>query len=116
MNAYSHDNIVPFKESSDSKKKQVENMFDKIAFRYDLLNRFLSAGIDITWRKKAIRQLISLQPKDILDVATGTGDFALTSYKILKPDKITGIDISERMLEIVRKKIAKLGLKTNIKL
>lgn len=116
MNTYSHDNIVPFKESTDSKKKQVENMFDKIAFRYDFLNRFLSAGIDITWRKKAIRELVSLQPKNILDVATGTGDFALTSYKVLKPDQITGIDISEKMLEIGRKKIEKLGLASKIKL
>ncbi|MDQ6901559.1 MAG: bifunctional demethylmenaquinone methyltransferase/2-methoxy-6-polyprenyl-1,4-benzoquinol methylase UbiE [Bacteroidota bacterium] len=116
MNAYSHDNVVPFKESGDSKKKQVENMFDKIAFRYDFLNRFLSAGIDVTWRKKAIRELVSLRPKNILDVATGTGDFALTSYKILKPEQITGIDISENMLEIGRKKIEKLGLQSKIKL
>lgn len=91
-------------------------MFDKIAFRYDFLNRFLSGGIDIIWRKKAIRQLISLQPKTMLDVATGTGDFALTSYKILKPEKITGIDISEGMLELGRKKITKLQLDNKIQL
>jgi len=91
-------------------------MFDKIAFRYDFLNRFLSAGIDIGWRKKAIRELIPLHPKSILDVATGTGDFAITSYEILKPEKITGIDISEGMLEIGRKKIAKAGLKNSIEL
>ena len=104
MNIYPHDTVVPFKNSTESKKKQVENMFDKIAFRYDFLNRFLSAGIDVGWRKKAIRQLVSLHPKTILDVATGTGDFAITSYKILMPEKITGIDISEGMLEIGRKK------------
>ena len=91
-------------------------MFDKIAFRYDFLNRFLSAGIDVRWRKKAIKQLVSLQPKNILDVATGTGDFAITSYRILKPEKITGIDISEGMLDIGRKKIVKYGLQSHIQL
>jgi len=116
MNIYPHDTVVPFKNSTESKKKQVENMFDKIAFRYDFLNRFLSAGIDVGWRKKAIRELISLHPKNILDVATGTGDFAITSYEILKPEKITGIDISEGMLDIGRKKIAKSGLENSIEL
>ncbi|MDE3184923.1 MAG: bifunctional demethylmenaquinone methyltransferase/2-methoxy-6-polyprenyl-1,4-benzoquinol methylase UbiE [Bacteroidota bacterium] len=116
MNIYPHDTVVPFKDSKESKKKQVENMFDKIAFRYDFLNRFLSAGIDVGWRKKAIRQLVSSNPKNILDVATGTGDFALTCYEILKPEKITGIDISEGMLDIGRKKIEKAGLEQKIEL
>lgn len=116
MNIYSHDAIVPFKDSGESKKKQVESMFDKIAFRYDFLNRFLSAGIDVSWRKKAIRELTLLQPKNILDVATGTGDFAVTCYKILNPEKITGIDISEGMLHIGRKKIETLGLEDHIQL
>jgi len=116
MNIYPHDTVVPFKNSSESKKKQVENMFDKIAFRYDFLNRFLSAGIDVGWRKKAIRELIPLQPKKLLDVATGTGDFAITSFKMLKPEHITGIDISEGMLEIGRKKIIKEGLQHQINL
>lgn len=116
MNIYPHDSIVPFKDSTESKKKQVENMFDKIAFRYDFLNRFLSAGIDVGWRRKAIKQLIPSQPKNILDVATGTGDFALACYEILKPEKITGIDISEGMLDIGRKKIEKAGLQNKIEL
>src|SRR5674476_1180918 len=116
MNVFPHDTVVPFKDSADSKKKQVENMFDKIAYRYDFLNRFLSAGIDVGWRKKAIKELVSLHPKQILDVATGTGDFAITSYEILKPVKITGIDISEGMLEIGRKKIIKTGLQNQIEL
>jgi demethylmenaquinone methyltransferase/2-methoxy-6-polyprenyl-1,4-benzoquinol methylase len=116
MNTYGHDTVVPFSNSTDSKKKQVERMFDTIAFRYDFLNRFLSAGIDGSWRKKAIRQLVSLQPKTILDVATGTGDFAITSYRMLKPDKITGIDISDGMLDIGRKKILKQGLQGQIQL
>ncbi|MDP4283354.1 MAG: bifunctional demethylmenaquinone methyltransferase/2-methoxy-6-polyprenyl-1,4-benzoquinol methylase UbiE [Bacteroidota bacterium] len=116
MNVFPHDTIVPFKNSADSKKKQVENMFDKIAYRYDFLNRFLSAGIDIGWRKKAIKELSSINPKQILDVATGTGDFAITSYQLLTPEKITGIDISEGMLEIGRKKIIKAGLQSHIEL
>jgi len=116
MNIYPHDTVVPFKNSKESKKKQVENMFDKIAFRYDFLNRFLSAGIDVRWRKKAIKQLIDLRPKKILDVATGTGDFAITSYEILNPEKIIGIDISDGMLEIGRKKIEKAGFENSIEL
>ena len=116
MSHFPHDTIVPFKDSGDSKKKQVEKMFDNIAFRYDFLNRFLSAGIDVGWRKKAIRMLKTHQPKTILDVATGTGDFAITSYNILKPEKITGIDISDGMLEIGRKKIQKAGLQNKIEL
>ncbi len=116
MNMYPHDTVVPFKDSSESKKKQVEAMFDKIAFRYDFLNRFLSAGIDVGWRKKAIKLLQPVKPETILDVATGTGDFALTSYEILKPEKITGIDISEGMLELGRKKIIKAGLTDHIEL
>lgn len=102
--------------STDSKKKQVEKMFDKIAFRYDFLNRFLSVGIDKGWRKKAIKQLISLHPKQILDVATGTGDFAITSYNLLHPEKITGIDISEGMLDVGRKKLLNLNLQDKIEL
>jgi demethylmenaquinone methyltransferase / 2-methoxy-6-polyprenyl-1,4-benzoquinol methylase len=116
MNIYPHDTVVPFKNSTESKKKQVENMFDKIAFRYDFLNRFLSAGIDIGWRKKAIRQLIDFKPEKILDVATGTADFAITSFEILKPESIVGIDISDGMLDIGRKKIAKAGLQNSIEL
>ncbi|MGN6248404.1 MAG: bifunctional demethylmenaquinone methyltransferase/2-methoxy-6-polyprenyl-1,4-benzoquinol methylase UbiE [Ginsengibacter sp.] len=116
MNIYPHDTVVPFKDSKESKKKQVEDMFDKIAFRYDFLNRFLSAGIDVGWRKKAIKLLLPSNPKNILDVATGTGDFALTCYKILKPEKITGIDISEGMLKLGRKKIEEAGLNEKIEL
>ena len=116
MNVYPHDTVVPFKNSKESKKKQVEDMFDKIAFRYDFLNRFLSVGIDVGWRKKAIKLLVPSQPKIILDVATGTGDFALTCYKILKPKKIVGIDISKGMLEIGRKKIKDAGLQKHIEL
>jgi demethylmenaquinone methyltransferase/2-methoxy-6-polyprenyl-1,4-benzoquinol methylase len=91
-------------------------MFDDIAFRYDFLNRFLSARIDVRWRKEAIRQLSSLQPKKILDVATGTADMAIIESAILYPCKIIGIDISEGMLDIGKKKVAKLGLNDRIEL
>lgn len=116
MEKYAHDGVVPQKDSSLSKKEQVADMFDNIAFRYDFLNRFLSAGIDITWRKKAIKQLSSLQPKKMLDVATGTADVALMTYDILKPTNIIGIDISEGMLDLGRQKIAAKGLQKEIQL
>jgi demethylmenaquinone methyltransferase/2-methoxy-6-polyprenyl-1,4-benzoquinol methylase len=116
MAKYAHDNIVPFETSTLNKKEQVADMFNNIAFRYDFLNRFLSAGIDINWRKKAIKELASLQPKIILDVATGTADVALLTQKMLKPAKIIGIDISAGMLEIGRKKIAAANLQETIAL
>ena len=116
MAKYAHDTVVPFKESRENKKEQVAEMFNDIAFRYDFMNRFLSAGIDVTWRKKAILQLKDLQPKYILDVATGTGDVAIMANQILNPLKITGIDISDGMLEIGRVKIKKLGLENKIEL
>lgn len=116
MTEFLHDSVVPYKESSLTKKQQVASMFDDIAFRYDFLNRFLSAGIDVKWRKKAILQLKGLQPKKILDVATGTADLAIMASSLLNTEKITGIDISNGMLEIGKKKIEKLGLQDKIKL
>ncbi len=98
-----HDTVTPY-ESEASKKEQVAEMFDNIAAKYDFLNHFLSAGIDKRWRKKAIKELAELEPKQILDVATGTGDFAFEAMK-LNPDKLTGIDISEGMLKVGREKI-----------
>ena len=91
-------------------------MFDRVANRYDVMNRVLSAGIDIKWRKKAILQLKNDKPKQILDVATGTCDMAIISYKLLRPEKITGIDISGEMLKVGRKKIEKEGLTSVIEL
>jgi demethylmenaquinone methyltransferase / 2-methoxy-6-polyprenyl-1,4-benzoquinol methylase len=111
-----HDKIVPFKASQLTKKQQVAEMFDRIAFRYDFLNRFLSGGIDVYWRKRAIKELQQVKPATILDVATGTGDLAIMAYKYLRPFHITGIDISEGMLELGRKKIAKQMLNNHIAL
>ena len=116
MAIYAHDNIVPDEKSKLTKKSQVAEMFNSICGRYDFLNRFLSAGIDKSWRKKAIDQLKSIHPKTLLDVATGTGDVAILAYKVLHPDKIIGIDISDGMLEIGRKKINKLNLSGSIEL
>jgi demethylmenaquinone methyltransferase/2-methoxy-6-polyprenyl-1,4-benzoquinol methylase len=116
MTDFAHDTVVPYKDSDSSKKQQVAAMFDDIAFRYDFLNRFLSAGIDIKWRKKAIDQIKDLQPQNILDVATGTADVAIMASGILKPKKIVGIDISDGMLEIGRKKVVKARLENIIEL
>ncbi len=116
MTKFAHDVVVPDGQSNLTKKEQVAKMFDSIAFKYDFMNRFLSAGIDVGWRKKAIKELKTGQPKIILDVATGTADVALMSYKILHPKKIIGIDISEGMLELGRKKIEHLNLNTVIEL
>ncbi len=96
--------VVPYKNQKEGKKAQVANMFNNISKRYDLLNHLLSLGIDIVWRKKAIRQLKKDQPKLILDIATGTGDFAIEALS-LNPDKVIGVDISEGMLAEGKKKI-----------
>lgn len=116
--AFQHDSIVPFEESDKSKKEQVADMFDQIAHRYDFLNRFLSGGIDVVWRKKALAQLKDVQVNHLLDVATGTADVALMAARLLQPtpQKITGIDISEGMLELGRKKIEQRGLTPTITL
>ena len=116
MPEYQHDKIVPFKESSVSKKEQVAEMFNRIAFRYDILNRFLSGGIDRSWRKKAIYELKTVNPKTVLDIATGTADMPIMLMKLLSPDKVIGIDISEAMLELGRRKVEKNKLKGKISL
>lgn len=100
--------VKPY-EAQGSKKQQVEEMFDNISERYDLLNHVLSLNIDKGWRKKVVRMVEAKKPKLILDVATGTADLAIALQKA-HPDKITGIDISNGMLEVGRKKIAKKGL------
>ena len=107
--------VVPYKDRNEGKKEQVANMFDDISGHYDFLNHFLSLGIDIYWRKKAISQLKADQPKLILDVATGTADFAIEALK-LNPEKVIGVDISEGMLEIGRKKLRRKKLDDRIEL
>lgn len=99
---------VPYKESEAGKKQQVAEMFNKISKKYDFLNHFLSLGIDIYWRRRAISLLKQDNPKLILDIATGTGDFAIEALK-LNPEQVIGIDISEGMLQVGREKIMKTG-------
>ena len=107
--------VVPYKEKESGKKEQVAEMFNNISGKYDFLNHFLSLGIDIIWRKKAIAMLREDQPKLILDIATGTGDFAIEALA-LDPDKVIGVDISEGMLEVGRKKMKKKRLDDRIEL
>lgn len=107
--------VVPLPDSDLSKKEQVAGMFDRIAGRYDFLNHLLSMGIDKGWRKKAINTLRGINPKKILDVATGTGDLAIAALT-LQPDHITGVDISEGMMEIGRKKLKDKNLDDKITL
>lgn len=108
--------VVPYKDSSDSKKEQVADMFDSISGKYDFLNRLLSGGVDIYWRKKALRMIKDRKNHLVLDIATGTGDLAIEANKILQVDKIIGVDISEGMLNVGKEKIKKLGLTEKIEL
>lgn len=106
--------LKPYKSKEGGKKEQVADMFNNISPKYDLLNRIMTMRIDVIWRKKAIRSLQSIHPQLMLDVATGTGDFAIESLRILKPKKIIGIDISQGMLNVAKEKIAKKGLEESI--
>jgi demethylmenaquinone methyltransferase/2-methoxy-6-polyprenyl-1,4-benzoquinol methylase len=98
--------VLPDAASADSKKEQVAAMFDGIAGKYDFLNHLLSMGIDKGWRRKAIRKIGAKNPARILDVATGTGDMAIAAAKAIPGAVITGVDISEGMLEVGRKKLS----------
>ena len=105
---YGQEVIKPYGEGE--KAKQVEQMFDNIAPTYDKLNHHLSWDIDKGWRRKAILQLKPYRPQAILDIATGTGDFAILAAEMLSPTKLTGADISEGMMEIGRQKVRSKGL------
>lgn len=107
--------VTPYKNHSASKKEQVAEMFNNIAPKYDFLNQLLSLGIHKGWRKKAIELIKNNKPKNILDIATGTGDFAIEAMK-LNPDKVIGVDISEGMLKLGIEKINKLGFQHKIEL
>jgi demethylmenaquinone methyltransferase/2-methoxy-6-polyprenyl-1,4-benzoquinol methylase len=102
--------VTPYQDEQGTKKQQVADMFNNISKTYDFLNHFMSLGIDIIWRKIAINELKKLNPQLILDVATGTGDFAFEALSILKPKKIIGVDISQGMLDIAKQKIVKRNL------
>ncbi|MEW6469315.1 MAG: bifunctional demethylmenaquinone methyltransferase/2-methoxy-6-polyprenyl-1,4-benzoquinol methylase UbiE [Bacteroidota bacterium] len=105
--------VTPYRHTASGKKEQVERMFDNIAPKYDFMNGLLSAGIHKRWRKKAISLLREKKPKIILDLATGTGDFAIEAIQ-LNPDKVIAADISEGMMKIGREKIRKKKLEGKI--
>tara|TARA_B100000787_G_scaffold167760_1_gene155143 strand:- start:8088 stop:8816 length:729 start_codon:yes stop_codon:yes gene_type:complete len=105
--------IKPYKDSDSGKKEQVAKMFNNISKNYDDLNRVISFGIDISWRKKVVKIISKNNPQQILDIATGTGDLAIMMSE-LAPEKIIGLDISEGMLAVGKEKIAKARLSTKI--
>ena len=110
---YRQEQIKPYGQEGE-KGKQVENMFDAIAAKYDTLNHRLSWNIDKGWRRKAVEQLRPYAPQSIIDIATGTGDFAILLAQQLKPESIVGTDISEGMMNVGREKVKQLGLDDTI--
>ena len=102
-------NVKPYKNQDSSRKEQVTRMFDNISGNYDFMNRLMTFGIDVKWRKKVVKMVAESKPRKILDIATGTGDFAIMLAEI-KPEKIVGLDISQGMLEVGKKKVAEKGL------
>ncbi len=110
---YKQETIKPYNEGD--KTTQVEQMFDNIAPTYDTLNHRLSWDIDRGWRRKAIQQLAPYRPQHLLDIATGTGDFAILAAQMLQPAQLTGVDISEGMMEIAREKVSRAGLDSIIR-
>lgn len=110
---FGSENILPYNEE-EGKGAQVERMFDSIAGAYDRLNHILSLGLDKGWRRKGIESLVSYAPSTILDVATGTGDLAIAMQQVLHPERITGIDISEGMMDIGREKVRAEGFSKQI--
>jgi demethylmenaquinone methyltransferase/2-methoxy-6-polyprenyl-1,4-benzoquinol methylase len=110
---YPQEKIKPY-GAEGKKGEQVKKMFDNIADAYDQLNHILSFGIDKRWRKKAINWLKQFSPKQVLDIATGTGDFALLAYKMLRPNRLVGTDISEGMMNVGRGKAKAAGIEKEI--
>ena len=113
MTNYPQESIKPYNEE-EKKSIQVERMFDNIAPAYDQLNHTLSWGIDKSWRKKAIDWLKPFNPQRMMDVATGTGDFAIQACRVLNPKELIGTDISEGMMNVGRQKVKEAGLESRI--
>lgn len=107
------EDIKPYGKEG-AKAQQVEEMFDSIAPAYDFMNRAMTLGIDRWWRRVAVKMVKRHKPRRILDVATGTGDFAIDLQRKIKPERVVGIDLSQGMLEVARKKIASRGLDKHI--
>ncbi len=106
--------VKPYKDSNLNKKKQVEQMFDTISGNYDGLNRLISLGTDTKWRKKVIKMVAERKPDTILDIATGTGDLAIKFAEKTSTSKIVGLDLSEGMLSIARKKVLGTSIENTI--
>ena len=102
--------VKPYNNNDSSKKEEVAEMFNNISKKYDFLNHFFSLGIDKIWRKQSIKLLKELSPKRILDIATGTGDFAIAALK-LKPKEVIGVDISQGMLDVGIEKMVDLEIR-----
>ena len=111
---YPQEKVMPY-GSEGRKAEQVERMFDHIAPAYDRLNHLMSLGIDRSWRRRAIRWLAPFRPQEVLDVATGTGDFALLACRMLRPQSLVGTDISEGMMQVARHKAREAGLDDRIR-
>lgn len=109
------ENVVPYKNSEQGKKQQVQGMFDEISAGYDNFNRVMTMRMDIKWRKNVRKAIAQIRPRQVLDVATGTGDLAIELAKIPQV-KVIGVDISEKMLEVGRLKISKLNLQNSIEM
>lgn len=113
-NMYQQETITPYSPNANNKAQQVETMFDNIAPTYDTLNHRLSWNIDRYWRRKALKRLAAHQPQTILDIATGTGDFAIQAAQMMPQATITGVDISEGMMKIGAEKVQRLGLQKQV--
>ncbi len=107
--------VKPYKDKDNSRKEQVTEMFDNISGNYDFMNRIMTFGIDVKWRKKVVKMVAETKPEKILDIATGTGDFAIILAEI-KPKKIVGLDISRGMLEVGKQKVKQKGLEDLIEM
>ncbi|UAB81451.1 bifunctional demethylmenaquinone methyltransferase/2-methoxy-6-polyprenyl-1,4-benzoquinol methylase UbiE [Marixanthomonas sp. SCSIO 43207] len=106
--------VTPYKDSAENKKQQVEKMFDTISGKYDGLNRVISFGIDVKWRKKVIKMVANTNPESILDIATGTGDLAIQFAEKTQASKIIGLDLSEGMLSVAQKKVKNKSYEKNL--
>ena len=106
---YEVEGVTPYNKE-DKKQEQIIQLFDSLAPGYDKLNGLLSLGVNSYWRKDSMKELKKYNPKTVIDIATGTGDFALLAYKVLQPEKVVASDISEGMMEVGKKKVAEAGL------
>jgi len=106
--------VTPYKHSDAGKKQQVEEMFDTISGNYDGLNRVISLGIDVKWRNKVLKLVAKKKPQSFLDIATGTGDLAIQYAKKYNAEKIVGLDLSEGMLSVARKKVEQAGIQQKV--